>query len=112
MFRPAISTRWWPAAPVSVAVGLPVAMAALGVKVCGTALEPFKFPKAVLISGGGAGHGEVSFRLDAAMPGYVRVNNLLPARSILTGDDLKGQATGRILDEMAARYRALPPRLQ
>ncbi|MCW5549923.1 MAG: hypothetical protein KIT44_13250 [Opitutaceae bacterium] len=136
-------------------VVLPVAaeqVAALGVKVYDTALEPFKFPEAVLISGGGAGYGEVAFRLDAAMPGYVRVdnrlltrlfgdfapsrgdlvfsksgellgimvsgdycvlvNNVLPARSILTGDDLKGQATGRILDEMAARYRALPPRLQ
>lgn len=136
-------------------VVLPVAaeqVVALGVKVYDTALEPFKFPEAVLISGGGAGYGEVAFRLDAAMPGYVRVdnrlltrlfgdfapsrgdlvfsksgellgimvsgdycalvNNVLPARSIPTGDDIKGQATGRILDELAARYRALPPRLQ
>ncbi len=136
-------------------VVLPVAaeqVAALGVKVYDTALEPFKFPEAVLISGGSAGYGEVAFRLDAAMPGYVRVdnrlltrlfgdfapsrgdlvfsksgellgimvsgdycalvNNVLPARSIPTGDDIKGQATGRILDELAARYRALPPRLQ
>jgi len=136
-------------------VVLPVAagqVAALGVKVYDTALEPFKFPEAVLISGGGAGYGEVSFRLDAATPGYVRVDNrlmkrllgdfapsrgdlvfsktgellglmvsndycalvtnFLPARSIRTGDDIKAQETGRILDDLVARYRALPFRLQ
>lgn len=130
----------------------PAQVAALGVKVYETALEPFKFPEAVLISGGGAGYGEVTFRLDAGTPGYVRVDNrvmkrlfgdfaptrgdlvfsktgellgimvstdycalvtnVLPARSIRTGDDIKAQETGRILDDMVARYRALPFRLQ
>ena len=33
--------------------------AALGVKVYPTALEPFKFPEAVLVNGGGKGYGEV-----------------------------------------------------
>ncbi len=130
----------------------PAQVAALGAKVYETALEPFKFPEAVLISGGGAGYGEVTFRLDASTPGYVRVDNrlmkrllgdfaptrgdlvfsktgellgimvstdfcalvtnVLPARSIRTGDDIKEQATGRILDDGVARYRALPFKLQ
>lgn len=61
-------------------VAIPVAapqVSALGVKVYQTALEPFKFPEAVLISGGGKGYGEVSFKLDASTPGYVRVDNRL-----------------------------------
>jgi hypothetical protein len=136
-------------------VVLPVApaqVAALGAKVYETTLEPFKFSEAVLISGGGAGYGEVTFRLDAANPGYVRVDNrvmkrlfgdfaptrgdlvfsktgellgimvstdfcvlvtnVLPARSIRTGVDIKAQETSRILDDMVARYRALPFKLQ
>ncbi len=136
-------------------VVLPVSaeqVAALGVKVYDTALDPFKFTEAVLVSGGGAGYGEVSFRLDASTPGYVRVdnrlmrrlfgdfapsrgdlvfsktgellgimvssdycalvNNVVTARSIRTGEDIKAQETSRILDELAARHRALPMRLQ
>jgi type IV secretory pathway protease TraF len=54
--------------------------AALGFKIYTLASEPFKFPEAVLISGGGDGYGEVSFQLDAAQPGYVRVDNLLLKR--------------------------------
>ncbi len=51
--------------------------AALGVKVYPTALEPFKFPDAVLVNGGGKGYGEVGFKLDASQPGYVQVDNRL-----------------------------------
>lgn len=126
--------------------------AALGVKIYQTALDPFKFPEAVLINGGGTGYGEVTFQLDPSHAGYVRVdnrlmkrlfgtfapsrgdlvfsktgellgimvnndycalvNNFLVTRSIRTGDDISGQETGAILDAMAARYRALPLRLQ
>lgn len=136
-------------------VALPVEakqVAALGVKVYQTALEPFKFPDAVLVNGGGAGYGEVAFKLDASEPGYVRVdnrlmkrlfgdfspsrgdlvfsktgellgimvnndycavvNNFLPARTIKTGDDLKDEPTGPILDSLVTRYRALPLKLQ
>jgi hypothetical protein len=130
----------------------PTQVAALGVKVYQTALDPVKFPDAVLINGGGKGYGEVGFKLDASQPGYVRVdnrffkrlfgdfapsrgdlvlshtgemlgimvnsdycalvNNFLPARTIQTGDDVKAQSTGAILDDMGARYRALPLKLQ
>jgi hypothetical protein len=126
--------------------------AALGVKVYQTALEPFKFSEAVLISGGGTGYGSVTFKLDAAQPGYVSVdnrlvtrlfgefapsrgdlvfsktgellgimvssgycvivNNVLPTKSLRTGDDVKAQQTGQILDELAARYRSLPFKVQ
>jgi X-X-X-Leu-X-X-Gly heptad repeat protein len=50
-------------------------VAELGGKVYPLAAEPFKFPEAVLVNGGGKGYGEVSFKVDAAMPGYVRVDN-------------------------------------
>jgi hypothetical protein len=126
--------------------------AALGVKVYQTALEPFKFPEAVLISGGGTGYGAVSFKLDASQPGYVSVdnrlvtrlfgefapsrgdlvfsqtgellgimvsgsycvivNNVLPTKSIRTGEDVKAQGTGQTLDELSARYRRLPFKVQ
>lgn len=127
-------------------------VSALGGKVYPLAAEPFKFPEAVLVNGGGKGYGEVGFKLDAAMPGYVRVDNRIfkrlfgdfaPSRgdlvfsktgellgimvnsdfcavirnftvskSIKTGDDVKAQNTGQIIDELGARYRALPLELQ
>lgn len=86
---------------------LPVPAAAvpgLGSKVYQTALDPFKFPEAVLISGGGAGYGEVVFKLDASQPGYVRVDNRLMKR--LFGDfspsrgDLVFSKTGELLGIM------------
>jgi len=126
--------------------------AALGVKVYPTALDPFKFPEAVLVSGGGKGYGEVGFKLDPEQPGYVRVdnrffkrlfgnfapsrgdivlsktgeilgimvnndycavvNNFLPAHKILTGEDVSAEHTSSILNELAARVRALPLNLQ
>jgi hypothetical protein len=125
---------------------------ALGVKVYPTALDPFKFPEAVLVNGGGKGYGEVGFKLDASQPGYVRVdnrlfnrlfgdfapsrgdlvlsktgellgimvnsdycavvNNFLPARKLPTGNDLGGQHTSTVLNELSARVRSLPLKLQ
>jgi chemotaxis protein histidine kinase CheA len=125
---------------------------AMGVKVYPTALDPFKFPEAVLVNGGGRGYGEVGFKLDAAEPGYVRVdnrlfkrlfgdfapsrgdlvlsktgeilgimvnsdycavvNNFLPSRKLPTGDDLSSQQTSTVLNELNARVRSLPLKLQ
>ena len=130
----------------------PAQAAALGVKIYRTAQDPFKFPNAVLINADGSGYGEVGFKLDAAQPGYVQVDNrlmkrlfgtfapsrgdlvfsqtgellgimvnsdycavvnsFLPARTIQTGDDIKAQQTGAILDALVARYNALPLKLQ
>jgi X-X-X-Leu-X-X-Gly heptad repeat protein len=78
--------------------------AALGVKVYPTALEPFKFPEAVLVNGGGKGYGEVGFKLDSTQTGYVRVDNRLFKR--LFGDfapsrgDLVLSKTGELLGIM------------
>ncbi len=136
-------------------IALPVddeQVAAIGAKVYQTALDPVKFPDALLISNGGAGYGEVSFKLDAAQPGFVRmdnrlmkrlfgdfspsrgdlvlsktgellgimvtsdycavINNFLPSKTIQTGEDITEQKTGAILDQMAARVRMLPFRMQ
>jgi hypothetical protein len=82
----------------------PSQAAALGVKVYQTALEPFKFPEAVLINGGGKGYGEVGFKLDPSQPSYVRVDNRLFKR--LFGDfapsrgDLVLSKTGELLGIM------------
>ncbi len=76
----------------------------LGVKVYQTALDPFKFPEAVLVSGNGKGYGEVGFKLDASQPGYVRVDNRFFKR--LFGDfapsrgDLVLSKTGELLGIM------------
>jgi chemotaxis protein histidine kinase CheA len=126
--------------------------AALGVKVYPTAIDPFRFPEAVLVNGGGRGYGEVSFKLDASQPGYVRVdnrlfkrlfgdfapsrgdlvlsktgeilgimvnsdycavvNNFLTARKLPTGDNLGSQQTSAVLNELNARVRSLPLKLQ
>jgi hypothetical protein len=59
-------------------------VAALGAKVYPLATNPFKYPEAVLISGGGKGYGELGFKLDADHKGYVRVDNRLFKR--LFGD--------------------------
>ncbi|AKC81634.1 hypothetical protein IMCC26134_00520 [Verrucomicrobia bacterium IMCC26134] len=115
------------------------------------ALEPFKFPEAVLISAGGKGYGELPFKLDPANPGYVTVDNrlirrlfgefspsrgdlvlsktgellgimvndstcalitnFLPQRSLSLGENLLKTPTGPVLDEIAARYRALRLRM-
>src|SRR5690606_1697533 len=77
---------------------------ALGVKSSRIALDPFKFTEAVLISNGGAGYGEVPFKLDPADPRYVRMDNRLVRR--LFGDfspsrgDLVLSKTGELLGIM------------
>lgn len=77
---------------------------ALGVKAYPIALDPFKFPDAVLVSGGGQGYGEVGFKLDSSQPGYVQVDNRFFRR--LFGDfapsrgDLVLSKTGEILGIM------------
>jgi hypothetical protein len=77
---------------------------ALGAKVYQTALDPFKFPEAVLISNGGSGYGEVAFKLDPEEPSYVRMDNRLMKR--LFGDfatssgDLVLSKTGELLGIM------------
>jgi X-X-X-Leu-X-X-Gly heptad repeat protein len=78
--------------------------AALGTKVYPLAVEPFKFPEAVLINAGGKGYGEVGFKLDPAEPGFVRVDNRIFKR--LFGDfapsrgDLVFSKTGELLGIM------------
>ena len=86
--------------------------AALGVKAYPVALEPFKFTEALLISNGGAGYGEVPFKLDPANPSYVRMDNRLVRR--LFGDfspsrgDLVLSKTGELLGIMVnSEYCAL-----
>ncbi len=80
-------------------------VAALGVKVYNLALDPNKFPDALLISNGGAGYGEVMFKLDASQPGYVKMDTRLMKR--LFGDfspsrgDLVLSKTGELLGIMA-----------
>ncbi len=82
----------------------PAQAAALGVKVYPTALEPFKFPEAVLVNGSGKGYGEVGFKLDPTQPSYVRVDNRLFKR--IFGDfapsrgDLVLSKTGELLGIM------------
>jgi hypothetical protein len=44
-----------------------------GLKIYNLTSNPFKFPKAVLISKGGTGFGEVEFRLDARNPNFVKM---------------------------------------
>ena len=70
------------------------------------ALEPFKFPEAVIISSSGRGYGEMPFKLDPATPGYVKVDNRLVRR--LFGDfspargDLVLSKTGELLGVMVS----------
>ncbi len=79
-------------------------VAALDAKVYPLAADPFKFPEAVLISGGGKGYGELGFKLDANHRGYVRVDNHLFKR--LFGDfapsrgDLVFSKSGELLGIM------------
>jgi hypothetical protein len=79
-------------------------VAALGAKVYPLAADPLKFPEALLISGGGKGYGELGFKLDAAHPGYVRIDNRIFKR--LFGDfatsrgDLVFSKTGELLGIM------------
>lgn len=100
--------RFLSADPRIVAVPVdPAQVKAIGAKVYQTALEPFKFPEAVLISNGGSGYGEVAFKLDPEEPSYVRMDNRLMKR--LFGDfstssgDLVLSKTGELLGIMVNR---------
>jgi hypothetical protein len=80
-------------------------VAALGVKVYKMALDPFKFPEAVLVHAGEkSGYGEVPFKLDPDNRSYVKVENKLLKR--LFGDfgtargDLVLSKTGELLGVM------------
>jgi hypothetical protein len=91
--------------PRVVALPLTDAQAAsLGVRIYELATDPFRFPDAVLINNGGQGYGEVPFKLEANLPGYVRMDNRLLRR--LVGDftpsqgDLVLSKTGRLLGIM------------
>lgn len=125
---------------------------ALGAKVYPLAADPFKFPEAVLIDGGGRGYGEVGFKLDPSEAGFVRVDNrffkrvfgdfapkrgdlvfsktgeilgimvnndycavlgsLAPQKTIQAGPDIRSQSTGALLEQLTARVRSLPLKLQ
>jgi len=91
--------------PRIIVIPVPGELAArLGVKVYPTALQPFKFPEAVLVSHGGAGYGKVAFQLDAQTPQYVRMDNRFIKH--LAGDftpsagDLVFSQTGELLGIM------------
>ncbi len=91
--------------PRIIAVPLDQAQATgLGVKTYQTALNPFKFPNAVLINHGGQGYGEVPFKLDSSTPGYVKMDThffkrLAGAFSPSTGDLVLSE-TGELLGIM------------
>ena len=77
----------------------------LGVKIYATALDPFKFPEAVLVHAGEKnGYGEVPFKVDPNHRAYVKVENRLLKR--LFGDfapsrgDLVLSKTGELLGVM------------
>ena len=78
--------------------------ARLGVKVYQTALEPFKFTEAMLVSSGGKGYGEVSFKLEAQTPQYVRMDNRLIKHLVgeftPSAGDLVFSKTGELLGIM------------
>lgn len=62
------------------AIGLPLTKeqaAQFGVTVYQTALDPYRFPEAVLIAKNGRAYGEVPFKLETANPGYVRMDTRL-----------------------------------
>jgi multidrug efflux pump subunit AcrA (membrane-fusion protein) len=78
--------------------------ARMGVKVYKTAAEPFKFPDAVLVSRGGAGYGEVPFKVDPQTPQYVRMDNRIIKHLIgeftPTAGDLVFSKTGDLIGIM------------
>jgi X-X-X-Leu-X-X-Gly heptad repeat protein len=130
----------------------PAQAASLGARIYPLAADPFKFPEAVLIDGGGRGYGEVGFKLDASQPGFVQVDNrffkrlfgdfrpkqgdlvlaktgellgimvnndycallkdFAVAKSIQPGKDIKAQQTAAVFDQLIARMRSLPLKLQ
>ncbi len=103
--QPAASVQFLQHDPRIVVLPVSAAQAAaLGAKAYPLAADPFKFPEAVLIDGGGRGYGEVGFKLDPTEPNFVRVDNRLFKR--LFGDfapkrgDLVFAKTGELLGIM------------
>lgn len=84
----------------------------LGGKPYLTALEPFKFPEAVLVNRQGDYYGEVEFKLDSDTPGFVKMQSKIFSQifgefSPSTGD-LVLSKTGELLGVMInRRYCAL-----
>lgn len=82
----------------------PEQVKAIGAKVYPMALDPLKFPEALLISNGGSGFGEIPFKIDPTNPSLVRMDNRLVRR--LFGDfapsrgDLVLAKTGELLGIM------------
>ena len=78
--------------------------ARLGVKVYKTVPEPFKLTEAMLVSHGGAGYGEVSFKLEADTPQYVHMDNRLIKHLVgeftPSAGDLVFSKTGELLGIM------------
>ncbi|MCC5025461.1 MAG: hypothetical protein J6386_22945 [Candidatus Synoicihabitans palmerolidicus] len=77
---------------------------ALGVKVYRITTDPFRFPEAVLINHGGEGYGEVPFKLESDLPGYVRMDTRLVRRLVgeftASRGDLVLSKTGELLGVM------------
>jgi hypothetical protein len=86
----------------------PADVASLGAQTYPTAIEPFKFPEAVLVGGAGQYYGEVEFKLDPQTPGYVRMQSKVISR--MFGEfspsvgDLVFSKTGELLGVMVNRY--------
>ena len=79
----------------------------LGGSVYYTALEPFKFPEAVLVTKKGDYYGEVDFKLDSDTPGFVKMqtkifSSIFGEFSPSTGD-LVLSKTGELLGIMVNR---------
>lgn len=87
-------------------------VARLGGKPYLTAINPFKFAEAVLVNRQGSYYGEVEFKLDAATPGFVKMqtkifSSIFGEFSPSTGD-LVLSKTGELLGVMVnRRYCAL-----
>lgn len=84
----------------------------LGMKSYLTAIDPYKFEKAVLINSQGNYYGEVEFKLDSRTPGYVKMESKITDRlfggkfSPSTGD-LVLSKTGELLGIMVDRSYCL-----
>jgi X-X-X-Leu-X-X-Gly heptad repeat protein len=52
----------------------------MGAKIYRLAAEPFKFPHAVVVRADDGKYGETPFRIDAANPGYVKLDNRIVTR--------------------------------
>lgn len=81
--------------------------AQLGVRAYPTSRMPNRFPEAILVGKGGRYYGEVEFRLDPALPQYVRMKTKIMSRifgefSPATGD-LVFAKTGELLGIMVNR---------